>query len=55
MLYEVITIMKMKWALAEFIVDGVHTTIDFQMNLIKHEAFVTGEYDIGFLGRTEII
>jgi len=48
-------IMKMKWALAEFIVDGVSTNIDFQMNLIKHEAFLTGEYDIGFLGRTEII
>lgn len=48
-------IMKMKWALAEFIVDGVSTNIDFQMNLIKHKAFTSGDYDIGFLGRTEII
>jgi len=48
-------IMKMRWALAEFIVDGVCTNIDFQLNLIKHKAFETGEYDIGFLGRTEII
>ena len=48
-------IMKMKWALSEFIVDGVSTNIDFQVNLIRHEAFETGEYDIGFLGRTKII
>ena len=48
-------IMKMKWALAEFIVDGVCTNIDFHVNLIRHEAFETGVYDIGFLGRTKII
>ena len=48
-------IMKMKWALAEFIVDGVSTNIDFHVNLIRHEAFESGEYDIGFLGRTQII
>ncbi len=48
-------IMKMRWALSEFIVDGISTNIDFQLNLIKHKAFETGEYDIGFLGRTQII
>jgi acetyl-CoA carboxylase biotin carboxylase subunit len=48
-------IMKMKWALAEFIVDGVCTNIDFHVNLIRHKAFETGEYDIGFLGRTKIM
>lgn len=48
-------IMKMKWALAEFIVDGVSTNIDFQVNLIRNEAFESGNYDIGFLGRTKII
>ena len=48
-------IMKMKWALAEFIVDGVSTNIDFQVNLVKHKSFESGEYDIGFLGRTKII
>ncbi|MFA5657817.1 MAG: acetyl-CoA carboxylase biotin carboxylase subunit [Oscillospiraceae bacterium] len=48
-------IMKMKWALSEFIVDGVCTNIDFQLNLIKHKAFESGEYDIGFLNRTKII
>lgn len=48
-------IMKMKLALSEFIVDGVCTNIDFQLNLIRHKAFETGEYDIGFLNRTKII
>lgn len=48
-------IMKMKWALSEFIVDGVFTNIEFQLKLIKQEAFEKGEYDIGFLGRTTII
>lgn len=42
-------IMKMKWALSEFIVDGVETNIDFQLELIKNEDFETGNYDNGFL------
>ncbi len=44
-------IMKMKWALAEFLVDGVDTNIDFQLNLVKNKDFESGNYDIGFLGR----
>lgn len=42
---------KMKWALAEFIVEGVDTNIDFQLELIRHPDFKKGNYDIGFLGR----
>lgn len=42
---------KMKWALAEFIVDGVDTNIDFQLALMRDERVERGEYDIGFLGR----
>ena len=41
-------IAKMKWALAEFIVDGVDTNIDF---LIRDSLFEKGTYDIGYLGR----
>ena len=40
-------IAKMKWALAEFIVEGVDTNIDFQLSLIRD----SGTYDIGYLGR----
>ncbi|MDE6835221.1 MAG: acetyl-CoA carboxylase biotin carboxylase subunit [Ruminococcus sp.] len=44
-------IRKMKWALAEFIVEGVDTNIDFQLEIIRHPDFINGNYDIGFLGR----
>lgn len=42
-------ILKMKWALSEFIVDGVDTNIDFQLELIKNRDFETGKYNIGYL------
>ncbi len=48
-------IAKMRWALAEFIVDGVATNIDFHLKLIRTEAFLDGNYDNGYLNRTEII
>jgi len=44
-------IMKMKWALSEFIVEGVDTNIDFQLELIKRPEFKSGNYDNGFLNR----
>jgi acetyl-CoA carboxylase biotin carboxylase subunit len=42
-------IMKMKWALAEFIVDGVDTNIDYQLAIIRHKAFIDGNYNNSFL------
>lgn len=42
---------KMRWALSEFIVEGVDTNIDFQLEMIKNPDFKAGNYDIGFLGR----
>lgn len=47
-------IAKMNWALAEFIVDGVATNVDFQLKLIRTAEFLDGNYDNGFLNRTEI-
>ena len=44
-------IRKMKWALSEFIVDGVDTNIDFHPEIIKQTDFRNGIYDIGFLNR----
>ncbi|MDO5560424.1 MAG: acetyl-CoA carboxylase biotin carboxylase subunit [Oscillospiraceae bacterium] len=44
-------IMKMKWALSEFIVCGVDTNIDFQLGLIKNKTFESGKYDVGFIER----
>lgn len=45
---------KMKWALAEFLVDGVDTNIDFQLNLVRDPDFERGDYDIGFLSRKDL-
>lgn len=42
-------IMKMRWALAEFIVDGIDSNIDFQLRLIKNKNFEAGSYDNSFL------
>lgn len=44
-------IRKMRWALSEFIVDGVDTNIDFQLEIIKLPEFMEGNYDNGFLTR----
>lgn len=44
-------IRKMRWALSEFIVDGVDTNIDFQLEIIKQPEFIGGDYDNGFLTR----
>lgn len=44
-------IRKMRWALSEFIVDGVDTNIDFQLEIIKQSEFIEGNYDNGFLTR----
>ena len=43
-------IAKMKWALAEFIVEGVDTNIDFQLSLIRDPVFESGKYNIAYLG-----
>ena len=42
-------IMKMRWALAEFIVDGIDSNIDFQLRLINNKDFEAGSYDNSFL------
>ena len=44
-------ISKMKWALAEFLVEGVDTNIDFQLDLLRDPNFASANYDIGYLGR----
>lgn len=48
-------IMKMRVALAEFIIEGVETNIDFQLSLLKDEDFESGNFDIGFLNRKNIM
>ena len=40
---------KMRWALAEFLVEGVDTNIDFQLAILKDKDFEEGNYDVGYL------
>jgi acetyl-CoA carboxylase biotin carboxylase subunit len=44
-------IARMKNALASFVVEGVHTTIPFLLELMDHPGFVAGEVDTKFLER----
>lgn len=48
-------IAKMRWALSEFIVDGVATNVDFQLRLIRQPEFLAGDYDNGFLNNNDIL
>ena len=47
-------IQKMKVALAEFLVEGINTNIDFQLNLLRDEDVESGNFDIGFLNRKDL-
>jgi acetyl-CoA carboxylase biotin carboxylase subunit len=47
-------IAKMKRALSEFMVEGIHTTIPFHQKLLKHPTFIDGDFDIKFLEENEI-
>lgn len=40
---------RMRRALGEFIIEGVHTNVDFQLELINCEEFIKGDYDTKFI------
>ncbi|GAB3791442.1 acetyl-CoA carboxylase biotin carboxylase subunit [Virgibacillus kimchii] len=42
-------ISKMKRALDEFIIEGVHTTIPFHRLIMEHDVFVEGDFNTNFL------
>ncbi|KIL45947.1 acetyl-CoA carboxylase biotin carboxylase subunit [Jeotgalibacillus campisalis] len=48
-------IAKMKRALDEFVIEGVHTTIPFHMRLLEHETFVGGDFNTKFLETYDIM
>lgn len=45
---------RMRRALGEFAVEGVHTTIPFHMKLLEHPMFRAGTFDIKFLEENEV-
>ncbi|MCU6795956.1 MULTISPECIES: acetyl-CoA carboxylase biotin carboxylase subunit [Paenibacillus] len=42
-------IQRMKRALSEFAVEGIHSTIPFHLKLLEHHKFISGDFDIKFL------
>lgn len=46
---------RMKRALDEFVVEGVHTTIPFHSNLMDHEVFQSGDFDTKFLEKYDVM
>jgi acetyl-CoA carboxylase biotin carboxylase subunit len=49
------TISRMKRALTEFVIEGVHTTIPFHLKLLNNEKFVKGEFNTKFLELNDIM
>ncbi|MGE6258975.1 acetyl-CoA carboxylase biotin carboxylase subunit [Heyndrickxia sporothermodurans] len=48
-------IARMRRALSEFAVEGIHTTIPFHLRLLEHETFVKGEFNTKFLEKYDIM
>lgn len=48
-------ISRMKRALDEFVVEGVHTTIPFHQRMMEHEVFVGGDFNTKFLEKYTIM
>ncbi len=42
-------IKKMKSALSEFIVDGIDTNVDFQMEIMNHPKYQSGDFSTDFI------
>jgi acetyl-CoA carboxylase, biotin carboxylase subunit len=46
---------RMKRALSEFVIDGIHTTIPFHLKLLSHEKFVEGQFNTKFLEMYDVM
>ena len=43
-------VMRMKTALAETVIEGVHTNLDFLYELISSDAFINNTYTTEYIG-----
>ncbi len=48
-------ISRMKRALNEFAIEGIHTTIPFHLRLLEHPRFLQGDFDIKFLEENNVM
>lgn len=44
------TLRKMRASLCELVIDGIPTNIEEQLRIIENERFITGKYDLTFMG-----
>ncbi len=44
-------ILRMRWALDEYVVEGIKTTVPFHQKVLRDEEFLSGDFDTGFIGR----
>jgi acetyl-CoA carboxylase biotin carboxylase subunit len=42
---------KMKVALKEFVIEGIHTIIPFHIEILEDSSFVSGDYNTSFLNK----
>ncbi|UQZ82065.1 2-oxoglutarate carboxylase small subunit [Paenibacillus konkukensis] len=47
-------IQRMKRALSEFTIEGIHSTIPFHLKLLEHKKFIAGDFDIKFLEEHDV-
>ena len=40
---------KMKRALSEFVIEGIHTNIDLHLEILTNEKFISGDFDTSFI------
>lgn len=45
---------RMKRALSEFAIEGIHSTIPFHLKLLEHKKFLAGDHDIKFLEEHDV-
>ncbi len=48
-------IARMYRSLDEFVIEGIKTTISFHKKMMRHEDFIKGDYDTGFLEKIGIV
>jgi acetyl-CoA carboxylase biotin carboxylase subunit len=41
---------KMRASLCELVIDGIATNIEEQLNIIEDDRFISGDYDLTFMG-----
>lgn len=47
-------VQRMKRALSEFTIEGIHSTIPFHLKLLEHKKFLAGDFDIKFLEEHDV-